>query len=191
MHLSISVSADDVPTMLSPQEGDEISSQKPQFVIETSKSDVGVDFYFEVADNPDFNNAIVSGPVTGQLNKTFWIPEINLDSDTEYFWRVKASNSAWTDEIGFHINGKVHLSPNPYRPLKHGEEVVFRNVPDNATIIITTVNGELVQRLHVFEGSDVTWDVTNDSGAKLSSGVYLYYINSNDSATSGKFAVIK
>jgi phosphodiesterase/alkaline phosphatase D-like protein len=191
MHLSFIVSTEDVPVPISPKEGDIVSSRRPRFIIETSEADLSLDFYFEVADNPDFNNAIVSGPVAGSTSSTSWRATSNLKVNTDYFWRVKSTNSAWTEAIDFHVGGRTHVSPNPYKPKKHGEEVTFRNVPDDATITITTVDGALVDQIHVEQGTEVIWDVTNEMGVKLSSGVYLYYINSSDTAASGKFAVIR
>lgn len=190
-HYDISVSAEDIPTPVSPVEGQKISTVSPTFRIYTDETDVDVDFYFEVADNPEFNMAISSGPVRGILGGTEWTLYEELESGSAYYWRARAEESGWSDPVSFMITADIHIAPNPFRPHEHPEGVVFKNIPRGAEIKILTANGDLVRRLDDLNGPDVRWDVTNENGQQLSTGVYLYYVISDKTSASGKLAIIR
>jgi hypothetical protein len=82
--------------------------------------------------------------------------------------------------------------PNPWRSDKHaGKNVIFANLPLSSTVKIFTVSGHLARDLGTVNGS-VAWDLTNDSGDKVASGVYIYLItDSQGDKVKGKVAVIK
>jgi hypothetical protein len=82
--------------------------------------------------------------------------------------------------------------PNPWRADKHsGQPVTFANLPSGSTVKIFTVSGHLARDLGTVNGS-VAWDLTNDSGDKVASGIYLYLItDSQGDKVKGKVAVIK
>ncbi|MBD3218116.1 MAG: hypothetical protein GF310_07560 [candidate division Zixibacteria bacterium] len=187
----IAVSAEEIPRPLYPVEGNAIATVRPQFRLNTDQTDVGVNFYFEVADNISFDMPIVSGPVPGENGVTKWTPSENLKSNSGYYWRARAEKSGWCDPVTFNVTADIHVSPNPYRPVKHGEDVVFKNIPDGADIKISTINGDIIREFTDSPGPEVRWDVTNDRGRKLASGVYLYYVITDDATVSGKLAVIR
>ena len=116
---------------------------------------------------------------------------MELAFGTNYFWRAKAENSDWSNYYKFTVNADVHVIPNPYRPEQHGDGVVFKNIPAGSTIRIADVNGDFVKELLTAEGVDVVWNVTNNAGNKLASGVYLYYVISKGAIAQGKLAIIK
>jgi hypothetical protein len=134
---------------------------------------------------------IVSGPVPGENGVTKWIPSENLQSGSGYYWRARAEKSGWCEPVAFNVAANIHVAPNPYRPVKHGEDVVFKNIPDGADIKISTINGDIIREFTDSPGPEVRWDVTNDRGRKLASGVYLYYVITDDATVSGKLAVIR
>jgi hypothetical protein len=191
VHYDIAVSAQDVPQTLYPRPGETVSALRPQFVLLTDGDDLGVNFYFEVADNPEFNLALFSGPVVGQNEQTSWSPELNLLANTDYYWRARAEMSAWSEPIAFSVSGEIHVTPNPYRPAEHGVYITFRNLPPSAHLRILTVTGDLVKEFRNVPGPDLPWDVTNDRGEALASGVYLYYIEADGANAAGKFMVIR
>jgi len=86
----------------------------------------------------------------------------------------------------------VQVYPNPWRSDKHaGKSVTFANLPTNTSVKIFTVSGHLAKDLGMANGS-VTWDLTNDSGDKVASGVYLYLItDSQGDKARGKLAIIR
>ena len=51
--------------------------------------------------------------------------------------------------------------------------------------------GDIIKEFIDTRDSDVKWDVTNDQGGKLASGVYLYYVYTDGAVVSGKLAVIR
>ncbi len=88
------------------------------------------------------------------------------------------------------------LEPNNDDPT--GIKVEFRYLPaSRGTIRIYTVSGDLVQELP-FDGVDgvgtVEWDLVSRNGQDVTSGIYLYSVESEDDSFSrkiGKFIVIR
>jgi hypothetical protein len=61
----------------------------------------------------------------------------------------------------------------------------------NSTVKIFTVSGRLARTLSA-PGGSVLWDLTNDSGEKVASGLYLTLITDNEgNKTRGKLAIIR
>ena len=87
-------------------------------------------------------------------------------------------------------NLKVY--PNPWRSDKHaGHSLTFDGLTVGTTIKIFTASGHRVKELHT-DGSSIPWDLTNDSGDKVASGIYMYLItDSQGDKVRGKVAVIK
>jgi hypothetical protein len=102
---------------------------------------------------------------------------------------------------------KIYVVPNPYRsgtsesttPYYHNypdRTVKFFNVPQEAQIKIYTVAGDLVWEGSHYsaDGSDgiISWSVRNMSGQDVSSGVYVYRVEStNGDDVYGKIVVIR
>jgi len=87
----------------------------------------------------------------------------------------------------------VRVYPNPWRSDKHGlhPSITFDGLVGNTTIKLFTVSGHKVKELSTSE-SKIDWDLTNDAGDKVASGVYLYVItDSQGDKVKGKVAVIK
>jgi hypothetical protein len=100
----------------------------------------------------------------------------------------------------------VAVVPNPFRSreswdLPNGHEVHFINLPPKARIRIYTVAGDLVRELAhddtvpVSERSDLLnaerWDLKNTSGKDVSSGIYMYRVESGPFAAQDRFIVIR
>jgi len=99
----------------------------------------------------------------------------------------------------------VRVYPNPWRSDKHAAHpsITFDNLTLNTTVKIFTVSGHLVKKLSPqssgLSPDVVTWDLTNDSGDKVASGLYIYLITIGDSSgysgsgqkARGQIAVIK
>ncbi len=86
----------------------------------------------------------------------------------------------------------VRAYPNPWRSDRHGEiPVVFGSIGDGATVKIFTLSGYLVRSL-ISEGGRAAWNVKNDAGDPVASGLYLYSItNPGGDQSRGKVAVIR
>ena len=100
----------------------------------------------------------------------------------------------------------IGVVPNPYKgsaewDLGPGQrEVHFINVPSGSTIRIYTSNGELLRVLTQNPSSspggvtgEVAWDLKNDQGRTVVSGIYLYTVHPTDGRTpkKGHFVIIK
>ena len=69
--------------------------------------------------------------------------------------------------------------------------MTFAGLTVGTTIKIFTVSGHLAKELHT-DGPMIAWDLTNDSGDKVSSGGYLYLITDGQGdKVRGKIGVIK
>lgn len=90
-------------------------------------------------------------------------------------------------------NLKVFAFPSPYRPSKHGNTgITFNNVKIGTQIKIYNISGEKVFDIRVDSvdiNNNYKWNVTNNSGKDISSGLYIYYIESDGKIIKGKFVI--
>ena len=86
----------------------------------------------------------------------------------------------------------VRVYPNPWRKDKHdGNPMTFSGLVAGTTIKIFTVSGHKVKELQT-NGPSVPWDLTNDSGDKVASGIYVYLMTDGQGdKVRGKLAVVK
>lgn len=90
----------------------------------------------------------------------------------------------------------VYIYPNPVL-VEHGK-MTFANLPPTVEIIIWNIDGKKIKTLkeNTLSGG-ITWNLIDDNGNKLNSGVYIYRIthldqNNNEIKSSlGKFSVIR
>ena len=81
--------------------------------------------------------------------------------------------------------------PNPWRAARGDTTMTFDQMPLNSTVKIFTVSARSVKTLSAPSGS-VIWDLTNDSGEKVASGIYLYLATDAEGHKSrGTFTVIR
>ena len=99
-----------------------------------------------------------------------------------------------------------YVVPNPYvasasfEPARFAtagrgdRRIEFRAIPQNATIRIYTVRGQLVQTL-VHDASTVgmvPWDLRTKDGLDVAPGLYIFHVDAgSDSQFTGRFAIIK
>ena len=87
-------------------------------------------------------------------------------------------------------SGKFVIYPNPYKPSKHGSAgITFSGLKTGAEIKIYNIAGELVFEVKVQTDGVYLWDTRNNSGNKIASGVYIYYIKSDGKIRKGKIAL--
>lgn len=79
----------------------------------------------------------------------------------------------------------IIVYPNPCH-LSKGEVVHFLNIPNGSTIKIYDIQGVLI-----YEGNYNFWEGKNNSGKSVSSGIYIWVINVENSTRKGKIAIIK
>jgi hypothetical protein len=79
---------------------------------------------------------------------------------------------------------RIGVVPNPYYAYSEYEEqrlenkVRIINLPDKATIKIFTTDGVLIKTIRKSDSktSFVDWDIKNDKGIPISSGMYLFHV---------------
>ena len=86
----------------------------------------------------------------------------------------------------------VRVLPNPWRGDRHaGGPVLFNPLTTRTTVKIYTVSGRWVKTVSG-NGSQLAWDLTNSSGERVASGIYLYVMTTYDGAKKkGQIVVIK
>jgi len=88
----------------------------------------------------------------------------------------------------------AYVFPNPYRGAgaRGADGVMFGGLPEQATIRVFTLQGTLVRKIeHRNSSGGTRWDLTNENGESVASGVYLYTIHSADDVVRGKLAVMR
>ena len=93
---------------------------------------------------------------------------------------------------------KVYVVPNPYlgaapwTATEIADKIEFHNLPRSCRIKIFTLSGDLVKEIvHVGTGS-AAWNLMTDEGIKVSSGVYIYKVETPDGKYKiGKFVILK
>lgn len=158
----------------------------------------GIPYYYSVT---AFEKRYLNGAVFDVL----------LNSIDQGFYRTEesgppaavASHASAREETP--LLSRVIVVPNPYEAGKvpwdgqAGPHVEFRNLPAQATIHLYTVAGDLVGVLEhgpgTFGESNDTrsWDLRNDRGEEITSGVYIYHITTqlNAEDTQGYFIVVR
>ena len=94
--------------------------------------------------------------------------------------------------------GDVYAYPVPWRPrdprFYTPEGIYFTNLPNEGTIKIFNLAGELVRKIEIPAGlfpSRLQWDVRNKAGENVVSGVYIWQVHSGNNTKSGKLMIIK
>ena len=122
-----------------------------------------------------------------------------------YVIKTKASS---TNDAEVDLS-KIKVVPNPYvvqadweRPLPFPDQVGrgerkidFIHLPNQATIRIFTVRGDLVKTIEHTAGladGIASWDLRASDGLDVAYGIYFYHVSTPDGKEStGKFALIK
>ena len=88
----------------------------------------------------------------------------------------------------------VRVFPNPWRSDLYGDDklLTFNGLPNGTcTLKIFTVSGHWIKTLSSSSGQ-IQWDLKNDSGEKVQSGLYLYVVtDTHNGKVRGKFSVIR
>lgn len=87
---------------------------------------------------------------------------------------------------------EVNVYPIPYRADIHENTggILFNNLPEQSSLIIYNFLGEPVFKTSDLTGT-YTWEVLNDAGKKVGSGLYLYRIKSKNKTITGKLVIVR
>jgi len=117
-------------------------------------------------------------------------------------WQIHTMPAQFLRDTSMTLNVKV--VPNPYIIENEWQQTVFQrklkfiNLPDECTIRIYTVAGDLIQTIKHDKtyqqpndaGGDEWWDVLTSNDQLPASGVYLFHIDSDVGEQVGKFVII-
>lgn len=128
------------------------------------------------------------------VSNDVWEPRAaSADPDSHFFARAVEPTRGPTANLV-----QVGVVPNPYRAAETwnpagGHELHFINLPANALIRIYTLSGDLVRELrHADPVRDFErWDLKNDAGRDVSSGIYLYRVEAQEFRFLSRFVVIR
>jgi hypothetical protein len=128
-------------------------------------------------------------------NHGLWVrvPNSAVNVNENYVYAPVYSFSVYTIMSTPALNlSSAFAFPNPFKPSSGHTTVTFTNLASQCTIKIFTLSGDLVKTIQETDGDGQnTWDVKNDAGEALTSGLYLYLIKSSDDAKMGKLVIIK
>ena len=87
---------------------------------------------------------------------------------------------------------QAFVYPNPFRPGLGRDTITFANLTKSATVRIMTLSGYTIKTLEEFDGDGgVEWDLRDQNGNPVSSGIYLFLATGNGDEKLGKFAVLR
>ncbi len=128
------------------------------------------------------------------------IPATDISSEDVYSFTTQASDAVVTSEAAL---SDIKVVPNPYIVRNVWEvspdyaKIMFTHLPENCTIRIYTMAGDLITTLIHGDAEDEGpgyewWDLLTENEQKLVSGIYIYYVEAPGIGERvDKFAVIR
>jgi hypothetical protein len=88
---------------------------------------------------------------------------------------------------------QVRVYPNPWKSNLHsGQNLIFDGLPPKSSVKVFTVSGHLVRDVPLtLDSTKASWDLRNESGDLVGSGIYLYLIKTSTEKMTGKIVVVK
>ena len=96
----------------------------------------------------------------------------------------------FTIKISSPVEGEIAISNNPVILTEGYQEVQFK-VPENSEIYIFSLSGLLVAKMEKQSAQIRTWDMTNQQGKQIASGVYFWLVKAEGVEELNKFSVIR
>ncbi len=122
----------------------------------------------------------------------------------EYFLRVRNVRSADSIAIRFGEGDtaalifsstdldNVHAYPNPCRPSAGHTGVTIAGLTSQATVRILDISGRLIRTIEETDGNGgVEWDLNDENGLPMASGIYIFYVEGDGKNGKGKLAVVR
>jgi len=84
----------------------------------------------------------------------------------------------------------VLVYPQPLRP--QNRQLIFARLPQGTQISIFTVNGRLLKTLSgALNFGGISWDLKDDNGKRVTSGIYLYVLRHENEKKLGKIIILR
>jgi len=84
----------------------------------------------------------------------------------------------------------TEVFPNPFRLAEGHTEISFPNLPSGTSVKIFSIDGAVIRTVEEEHGV-AKWDVKDSEGNKVSSGLYLYCIDTKKGRKTGKLVIIR
>jgi hypothetical protein len=134
-------------------------------------------------------------PAAGSIDRIY-TNKPNSTADT-YTWDTAAYAASKDAEIAKERLDDINLFPNPYFGINTAEGdyyaqfVTFNNLPEECTIRIFSLSGQLVSTINHNNGTPFErWYLQNDQEIPVASGVYIIHVQTDFGDKILKFAVI-
>ncbi|MFB0527974.1 MAG: T9SS type A sorting domain-containing protein, partial [bacterium] len=88
------------------------------------------------------------------------------------------------------VSPAIKVYPNPFKPSEGHTEITFTNLPSGASVRIFHMEGRIIATLEEAAG-EAKWNVEDNGGDKISSGLYLYRVESSKGNQTGKVVIIR
>tara|TARA_Y100000588_G_scaffold207806_1_gene221710 strand:+ start:8662 stop:12063 length:3402 start_codon:yes stop_codon:yes gene_type:complete len=155
----------------------------------------------------DFENP-TSGDVAHPVEGDIFYIATDRPFKADDIYQFQASASSIDEKIASDALEDIHVVPNPYvvtnilepldrqNPRDRGpRRIYFDKLPNECTIRIYTITGELVKTIDhysSFDNGQAFWDLTTKDNFPISYGVYIYHVDAGKLGEKiGRLAVIK
>ncbi len=166
-----------------------LPTSQPVLTVENATSTGSNEYRFELATDSNFFGSVVGGLAYQESGPTTsWKVSEKLEPELTYYWRVATNDEGYSQISSFSVAPFTHAYPNPVR-LSEVEGATFTDLPNGSDLTLVSVSGSVVKRWAAISGTDIVWDGTNDSGNKVASGTYMWYLS--DGGGKGKLLVVR
>jgi len=156
---------------------------------------------FRRSDHASFWTVGIPAIQVGEYPGTGWYPYYHTTQDTLQYVNMEQALAGAVGAAAAtmtlvprvetaHDTAEVYTYPNPFRPYRGDDTIIFRNLPAGAGLSIFDLAGALVYETTV-SGEPFTWAGVNQAGSSLASGVYLYHVKTAGTTQIGKLAIIR
>ncbi len=149
-----------------------------------------------------------NGDVTHPIEGDVYYVATDRPFKANDIYQFQTSASSIDKEIASNALDDIHVVPNPYvvtnilepldrqNPRDRGpRRIYFDKLPNECTIRIYTISGELVKQIdHIssFDNGQAFWDLTTKDNFPIAYGVYIYHVDAGKLGEKiGRLAVIK
>jgi hypothetical protein len=154
-------------------------------------ADANVDSIWGLNPSPTVTLLISEDTPLGAFGRIYRVTANNLITEADV--PIDTLHNSATLNFSAQSIGGAFVFPNPFSPESGVSYVTFANLTQNAEIHILSLSGILVKKIEVNNnlGGGVSWDLKNERGEPVGSGIYLYYIENGDDSIWGKLAVVR
>ncbi len=144
----------EAPALLSPRDGDTVSTVVPALTVETAVDPDGtpLTYFFEVSQYADFSAIAASGSVYNYRGSISWTVKNELQNNSGYYWRARAYDgiafSDYSEPTSFYIDVGDNTPPSPPTVLS----------PTNGSTVDTTQPTLMVLNGSDSDGDELTYE---------------------------------